>query len=290
MQSKLLKTNGHDLCTFQTITDFVDNLQDFFGQEQNQYTKSLNMYHRLINNMSFKDEDLILRHIKCFKNFCLNNRTQITNRDLNLKNPKIMFSNKIYIDLSYIFQNADTDTQNVIWEYILSISALVDPENKAKELLQKLKHSDINHSENNFLFDMIENMNGTIQDTECTNPMEMFGSVINSGLMSNIVENISSNVENGNIDIGKLMNTAQTLMNTIKDEVSKSNDPLIQNMLSFIEPIETQSETIRETQSETQSETQLETQLETQSETQQETQQETQLETQQENQLKNTRE
>jgi hypothetical protein len=123
------KSTGNDLQAFQTILDFVTNLNEFFGEGN----RSLGLYYRLISKMSFQDDDLILRHLGVFKEFCVLNRTSIRNQS-HITHPRIQFSEKIYIDINYILKSADSETTQVIWDYILAISALLDPENNAREI------------------------------------------------------------------------------------------------------------------------------------------------------------
>jgi len=216
MQSQTSKkTTGNDLATFQLIADFVDNLHNYFGNK----IHSLSLYHRLVYKMSFKDDDLILRHIDVFKTFCVNNRNALKDRDINLiSSPKIQISEKIYIDIEYIFKQIqqDTETQNVIWEYLLSISAYVDPENNAKQILELMKQGNAN----------VPNLNLP----SSFNPMEMVSSLMGSGEFGGMMSTLQQSLENGNLDLSKLM----PLVQSISKEIVESDDPTIKNLVSSL--------------------------------------------------------
>lgn len=245
MQSQISKkTSGKDLAAFQTILDFVVNLQEFFGATKHAATRPLNLYHRLISKMSFKDDELILRHIQVFKDFCVQNRSKIREQNSTLINPKIVFTDKIYIDMAYIFKKADEDTTKVIWEYILAISAYLDPENKTKELLKSLKEN--SSKEGNFLADMIETMGsqmlggggggaGMNMEGMMDNPMAMVGSLMNSGVFQTMLGSMNDNLESGNLDLGKLMGAMSGIVENVKTEIEKSDDPMLKSMMSMIQ-------------------------------------------------------
>jgi len=238
MQAKTsTKTSGQDLATFQTILDFVTNLQDFYGHiKNNSSTRPLNLYHRLISKMSFKDDDLILRHIEVLRTFCVKNRESLRNQDTNLSSSRIIFSDKIYIDMKYIFKNADKETSKVIWEYLLAISAYLDPENNTKDLLKALQTS--GGAENDFLSNMINTIGGQIGQSgmggDGGNPMEMLGSLMNSDVISNVMGAMNSNLQSGDLDLGKLMNSMQGLVQNVKTEIEKSDDPMLKSMVNMI--------------------------------------------------------
>jgi hypothetical protein len=230
------KTNSNDLQAFQTISDFVSNLHECFGSRKN---KSLNLYYRLISKLSFNDDELILKHIEVFKSFCVKNRKAIINRTTNFASTRIKFSEKIFIDMNYIFNHSDEDTTPIIWEYLLSIRALVDPENKTKELLKQLKKTNTDNPspENDLIanmFNLISSNMPNTDDNNSINPMEIIGTMMNSNLLGNLMGSMNTNLENGNIDFGKLLNSVQGLVDNVKTELSKSDDPMLKNLMTMI--------------------------------------------------------
>lgn len=237
MQSTVSKkTCGNDLTTFQTILDFVTNLNDYFGNEKHSSVRPLNLYHRLISKMSITDDDLILRHINVFKIFCENNREAIRSQNKELNSTKIIFTDRIFIDMQYILNKADDESLSAIWEYLLTISAYVDPENKTKQLLQELK--DKNTPENDFLSNMLETMGSKMGSEnggmDMSNPMSMIGNLMNSDLLKNMMGSMNDNVENGKLDLGKLMGTMTGLISNIKNEIDKSDDPTMKQLTGLL--------------------------------------------------------
>ena len=60
----------------------------------------------------------------------------MNHKNKNLVNPVLEYSDKVFINFSDIFKESDAETSNVIWNHLLTISALVDPSSKAKEILK----------------------------------------------------------------------------------------------------------------------------------------------------------
>jgi len=224
------KCSGDELYAFQTIQDFINSLYDFFGSK----CHSLSLYQRLLSKMTFQESDLIERHLKTFRNFCIANRTGLTQKDITaFTQTKISFSDRIYIDLDYVFRQSDDDTHKVVWEYLLLISALLDPENKTKELLKDLKKNQGVDGE--FLGDMMSTISSQLGSNPSGNPMEMIGSMLNSDVLGTLTSSLQSNLESGQLDLGKLMGTMQGLVQKVGDEVGKSEDPMIKNLFAMLE-------------------------------------------------------
>lgn len=251
MQAQLSKkTSGQDLITFQHISEFVCDLQDCFGGSKHERIRPLNLYHRLISKLSFRDDELILRHLNIFKEFCVQNREQIRNRDKQLQETKITFSDRIYIDMGYIFKQTDEESEDAIWKYLLTISACLDPENKTKDLLRQLKQDE--SQEGNFLANMIETIGSQLPANMGTdgnvNPLEMMGSLMNSDMISSLMGPLMGGGD-GKLDMGKLMGTVTTLMDTVKTEIEKSDDPFLKQLTQMAQqlPIPVPSEKTKPT-------------------------------------------
>jgi hypothetical protein len=202
------KTTGSDLSTFQLITDFVNNLHECFGKGLHPAVKGLNLYHRLIYTLSFRDDTLIMRHVDVFKTFCVANRDAIRQCDINLLQvDEIHFTNKIFIHVKYFLNGADEETRKIIWEYILAISAYVDPENKTKEVLQKIK------------------------ETASSADIPDISQLINPEMINGVMGLING----GNLN--DLMTNMMGMVSTVTSQLEKSEDPNIKQLLQMVQTI-----------------------------------------------------
>lgn len=212
-----LKTD-YNLLTFKTITDFVKELNELFGSTNH----SLKLYQRLLEKTTISHEKIIEKHISVFKKFCVQNRDMILSKDitkLSVKESKVEYSDKVYIDFISIFKSADKDTKNVIMDYLLTISALVDPTAKAKDILKKDEKS----KEADFLSSMIEKVEENV-NVDSANPLEAVTSIMNSGIFTELLSNMNNGINDGSLDLGKLVGTVEKLCNTMAPKDKSSGE------------------------------------------------------------------
>lgn len=246
------KLSPSELYAFQIMLDFVSDIKNYFGHQKNPAIKAMTLYHRLISKMSFEDKSLITKHIELFKNFCIRNREQIHAKNFAFAVGKIEFTERIYIDMPHIFKLASNDsdesTSKTLWEYVWSLSALLDSESKTKQLLTASRETESAHSvdtckqniDNDFLSGMMKTIGQSFGGMQmpssggATNPMEMMAGLMGSDSISGLVNSVQTNLQNGNIDLGKLMGTMQTMVDTVQTEIEKTDDPMLKNMVSML--------------------------------------------------------
>lgn len=225
--SLIAKHDNDKLYAFQTIQEFVTSLYEYFGKK----CHSISLYHRLVSNVTFSGKDLIDRHVTLFKQFLISNRHGIATKDFSVfNNSRLSFSDRIYIDFEYVFSNSDKETHSVVWDYLLLLSAVLDPASKAKEVLKEG-----NTKEGDFLSGMMDTIQSQVGDTEGQNPMALMGSLMNSDMFGTLAASLQGNIQDGKLDMAKLLGSMQGLVQKVGEEVSKSDDPMIKNMFSMLE-------------------------------------------------------
>jgi len=218
--------NSTDLLSFKSISDFVKQLSEIFT---NKNYHSLKLYVHLLNKTTLSHGKAIKKHIGLFRNFCISNRDAITNKNIKiLTQNKIEYSSRVYIDFYEIFKDSDSETISVIWSHILTISALLDPAGKAKEILKNNKDS----KEANFLSDIINKVESNV--TPGANPLEAMSSMMSSGIFNDLLSGMNSGIQTGDLDLGKLMSTVQTMCSSLSNN-TESND--IDNPMNMVNTI-----------------------------------------------------
>ena len=212
--------------TFETISNFVNELYEVFGSKH----KSLQLYHFLLSKTSLEDEQPVNKHINCFKVYCEKNYDAIIAKDKSmLDDGNIMYSSKAYIDLTSIINYADNDTTNTIWKHLLSITYFLLPSKKLKDMLLEEQSS-----ESNFLSDIINKVEQNVDPN--ANPMEAVQSIMNSGVFSELVENMGDGLQNGNLDMSKLMGTVQNMVTDLNNTegVDEQSLNMVNNMMNMM--------------------------------------------------------
>lgn len=198
----MMSSSDYNLITFKAISTFIKDLADLFGSTNH----SLKLYDRLISKTTLTHDVAINKHISAFRDFCITNRDAILNKNISKLDVKIIeYSSKVFVDVGQIFKDADKETSNVIWKHLLTISALVDPAGKAKEILKKSNDS----KEADFLSNIINKVESHVKPD--ANPLEAVSSIMSSGVFNELLTGMNEGMQNGNLDLTKLMGTVQQM-------------------------------------------------------------------------------
>lgn len=217
-----------ELLTFRAITNFVSELSEAFGNRFH----SLKLYNRLITKTTLSNVEAIKKHISVFTAFAVSARNELVSQDINsLQGVRISYSDRVFIDVGSVLKQADSETRVVIYKHLLSISALVDPLGKAKDVLKELNSS--NTQSENKEDNLFEEIFSTISDNvkPDSNPMEAIGSLLSSGALTNIISNMTQKAENGELNIPSLIGNMQSMLTKI---AQPEDTQIINGVLSMV--------------------------------------------------------
>jgi hypothetical protein len=215
------------LITFKAISNFTNCLAEVFGEEH----RCLKLYAHLISKTTISHEKPILKHIVAFRDFCINNRDAIENKDytkFDMKN--ITYSERVYIGIYDILKESDRETSGIIWKHLLTISALVDPTGKARKVLKETSEKNGGVLEANFLQNIIEKVEKNVDPN--ANPMEAITSIMQSGVFQELVSVMGSGLQDGSLDLSKLMGTVQQMVGTMNEDGSDSENDATMNLMN----------------------------------------------------------
>jgi len=221
------------LISFKAISTFINELVEVFGDEQHQ----LKLYARLISKTTLSHDVAIKKHVEAFRKFCVDNRESFLTSDSSLfVDPYIVYSDNVKIDMKEIFEKSDKGTAKVIWKHLLTISAIVDPSGEARRIL---KESNVQGAETDFLTNIIEKIEEHVDPN--SNPMEAISSIMSSGIFTDLIGGMGNGLQNGTLDIGKLMGTVQKMVTTLTppspDGTPGAMPPLdLQSMMKMMMP------------------------------------------------------
>lgn len=193
---------------FKCISSFVQNLNEEYGTQH----KPLRFFAKLVDRVKITNEVAIAKLTEIFRTFCISNREAFKTQEVaKLSSIKITYSETIFIDMSVIFLMADQENQSIIWRHLLTISALVDPENNARELLQKM--SEVQPSKED---ELIKNVISKVEQAvkPDSNPADAISAIMQSGIISEVMNGMSNNT----LDIGKLLGSVQGMISTMGAE------------------------------------------------------------------------
>ena len=217
--------NSSELMAFQAILSFVSDINGVFGTEQ----KSLALYGRLIEKTTFAHIEAIRKHISAFKVFCTDSRDALREKNSSkLSTQNIQYSDRVFINLRSLFMKADTDSKRAIWNHILTISAIVDPAAKMREVLEtESGESGESAGNQDFLQGLISQVEDNI-DTETSNPTEAMTNLMKSGVMENMMVSMTQGMQDGSLDLGGLMGSIQGMVGNLREQ--EGIPPEVQHM------------------------------------------------------------
>lgn len=228
-----MTTSDNSLITFKAISNFTSCLNEVFGSNN----RALKLYAHLISKTTLAHDIPIQKHVNAVREFCINNREAILSKDSSKINGEIKYSQRVYIDIKNIIKESDRDTEEIIWKHLLTLSALADPAAKAKEILKETFNTS-SVKEADFLSNIIGRVEEHVDPN--TNPMEAVSSIMKSGIFSELVTGMGSGLQDGSLDLNKLMGTVQKMVGSLNDgmEGNENENPegsdIINTMMSTI--------------------------------------------------------
>lgn len=203
------------LIAFKAICNFVNDLEFAYGKRH----KPLKLYKRLINHTQISHDNAIRKHLTLFHDFCVSNRDALSTQEISkLCQKKVEYSDRVFIDMELIMRIADDETLPIIWKHLLTISAIIDPTGKAKEILKKsADEGKTGRDETDFLTNIISKVEASVKPD--ANPMEAVSSIMQSGIFTEMMSDLGSK----KLDLGKLLGAVQGMVSTLGNQVG--DDP-----------------------------------------------------------------
>jgi len=212
---KMNITDEKSLITFRTICNFVNDLAEEYGKRH----KPLLLYKRLANHTQISHDKAIKKHISIFTDFCSANREALEGQDSSkLSVKRLVYSERVFIDIDFIFRVADGETAPVIWQHLLTISALTDPLGNARDILKKRGGGD----ETKFITDIITKVQDNINPN--ATPMEAITNIIKSGVAQDVFGGIKGRLQSGNLDFGKIMGSLKTVVSNYETTAEPNSE------------------------------------------------------------------
>jgi len=222
------------LLPFKAIHGFVMSLNEEFGN----INKPLRLYARLIEQTTFSHELPIRKHVQGFTQFCVENRNAIYDKcHADFKESVIRYSERVHLNMAELFELADADQRSVMWQHLLTISALVDSAGRAKQILKDTTGSLAAPSEANFLTDIIEKVEKNIKiDANSSNPFEAIGQIMSSGVFTELIGSMNDKVNSGQLDLGKMMGVVQSMVSTMSKDNPQMGE-MFDSLMKTMDPV-----------------------------------------------------
>jgi len=225
--------DNNSVLIFKAITTFINDLYTEFESRH----KSISLYHRLLEKTGIMHTGPILKHIDCFRVFFDKNVEAMETQDITkFTETKVMYSERVYVDISTVLKQSSTESKTIIWKHLLTIWGLIDPTSVAKNSLKSLM-KDSTNKEANFLSNIIEKVEQSVDPSKMNgnNPMEMVSGLMQSGVFNDLISGMQGGLADGSLDMSKLMGNVQEMMSKLSPDGQVP--PEISNMMSMMGPM-----------------------------------------------------
>lgn len=200
---------------FKAITEFVSELNNEFGSKH----KNIALYNRLLEKTGIVNVGPVNKHIDCFRVFFSKNQKAMEEKNTEfLTDSKISYSDRVFIDLLIVLKQSSKENAKVIWQHLLNIWCLIDPSSQARRLLNEaLKDQGDNKdatAEEDFLTNIINKVEQTVSKDKVDhdNPMAAISTLMQSGVMTDLVNGMQKGLSDGSLNVGKLMSSVQGMI------------------------------------------------------------------------------
>jgi hypothetical protein len=215
------KLTANELLAYQAISSFVSEANAVGGSTQ----KSLQLYNRLIQKTQISHTEAIKKHIVAFKKFCQDNQEALKEQEIDKLTTKVIeYSSRVYINFRLLLINSK-ENASAIWQHIITIGAIVYPQAKLKKVLQEKQQRkelskeavfDGDSPEDDFLSNIMTKVESSV-DPNTNDPSAALGQIMSGGLMSDLMGSMTSGMQDGSLDLGKLMGSLQKMVGKLQD-------------------------------------------------------------------------
>lgn len=172
----------------------------------------INIYYKVMKKTPIGNETAIKKHVNAFSNYIIKNETAILNKSIkDLTTDKIVLNDKVYLEIAKYFTLTNVD---VMFQHLLLLLHLCKPSDNSKQKLVEISNSTSQSKgeagENKFLSKYIKKMEEEYGDKEFTDPMSAAMSMMQSGMITNLIQDISEGVKTGELNPESLLSSVQS--------------------------------------------------------------------------------
>lgn len=221
-----ISVSDNNLVIFKGISNFVNDLSNVFEKDH-----QLSLYKRLLEKTTITHDVAIKRHVDAFKIFCSVNDDAIASSDYKkMTAENITYSERVFIKVKKFCEIADNETRDAIFTHLQYISVTINPHGNMKQTLKEhLQKSESGPKEQEFISSLMEKVEKSIDPNsiDANNPMQAVTTILQSGIINDVVGSIQTGINDGSLDFGKLLGTMQGMVgNMMPPEGSSDQNPM----------------------------------------------------------------
>ena len=213
---------------FIKVLNFVHDLNDVFGKKHN----NIKLYNKFLKETPMENAKAVKKQTNIFKNFVQNNFEAILKKDIALlEDHQILFSDKVFINIKEILEEADQETTHQIFQHLQLIAYLfTNDQNMKTALSNSYKVSPpistkTDQAESEFIHNYMSKIEQSFGEKDFSDPMTATLGLLKSGVFTDMIKTLQTDVSSGKLDVNKLLGNVQGMMSQITASESKDGTP-----------------------------------------------------------------
>ena len=219
--------------TYHAIKNFVEDLWEVFGDPKE--IEPLTLYKRLLSRIDSDSPprlESVRNVISGFQTFLEQYDQLIIDDQLGdiPEGTTICYGTKknINIEIQKYIQHSDEETRNAIRYHLLAISAILNPNDEKRELIQtqfSLPGVDGSTREGQFINGIMAKAKDTMEGTDMDSPAQAVMGLMSSGIITDMITGLQTGVASGEMDIAALMGAMQTALGGLTQQAQTQAPP-----------------------------------------------------------------
>jgi hypothetical protein len=189
---------------------FVNELNKVFSDKY----PNIRLYYKLMKKTPVGNTKAIEKHVQLLLEYININTEAIKNKSIKqLQNKNIIFTDKIFLNLTECLNNTDKETRNTMFTHLQLLLYISNPNDELKTILQKTSSSpSTKPEESKFIDDFIGKIESQFNEQEFKDPLSAAMNMMQSGLFSEIIQNMNDGVKSGSLNPQKLLGSVQGML------------------------------------------------------------------------------
>lgn len=210
---------------FSKFLVFLNELNEVFGSSNN----GIQLYYKLCKKTSISNASAVSKHVEYLIRFLLPNKELILSNNFKEFSPEeIRFdkNDKVVINLKSVMSLTDKETRDVIFKHLQLLLLLVSSDDQHETMLKTIQSKPQTSNEENFLNSFMQKVENNFNKSDInqnTNPMELAMNLLKSGVLTDMTNQMSQDIKNGNLKIDKLIGNIQSLIGDLTEGQSATS-------------------------------------------------------------------
>jgi len=220
---------------FTKILNFVTELNTGFGDKY----PNVRLYYKFLSKTPISKKVAMEKQNGTFRTFLSKNKDAVIKQDANLfQDDKISYSEKVFINIKEIIQEAVPENKKTIFKHLQLVSYLFTGDQDMKDAITGAGTKSVKEvpqddgQENKFIDNFMTKIESSFADKDFKDPMEATMNLLQSGIFTDMINTMHKDVTSGKLNVNKLLGNVQGMMGKLTQDIGDGGQDNPMNMLN----------------------------------------------------------